>query len=137
FFDRDDVRVAILTGAGTRAFCAGADVKKAAERAGNPVKGANEGNSRKSRETFNALVDCAVPVIGAINGPALGAGLALAASCDYLIAAENALFALPEIDVGLLGGARHFMRMFPQSVTRRANFTGMRINAAEAFRLGA
>lgn len=137
FFDRDDVRVAILTGAGTRAFCAGADVKKAAARAGNPVQGASEGGSRKARETFNALIDCAVPVIGAINGPALGAGLALAASCDYLIAAENALFALPEIDVGLLGGARHFMRMFPQNITRRANFTGLRINAQEAYRLGA
>jgi enoyl-CoA hydratase/carnithine racemase len=134
--ERDDVRVVIITGAGTRAFCAGADVKRAAAAA-PPGPGSGAGGSRRARENFNALVDCEVPVIGAINGPALGAGLAIAASCDYLIASERAVFGLPEIDVGLLGGARHFMRLFPQQVTRRANFTGLRIDAQEAYRLGA
>jgi enoyl-CoA hydratase/carnithine racemase len=137
FYDRDDVRVAILTGAGTRGFCAGVDVKKRAESAQQEQPpGTYQGQTRRGRENFNSIVDCAVPVIGAINGHALGAGLALAASCDYRIASENATFGLPEIDVGLLGGARHFMRMFPQGATRRANFTGLRINAQEAYRLG-
>ena len=137
FGDRDDVRVAILTGAGTRGFCAGVDVKKrAAAQAQEQAPGSYDGAQRRGRENFNSLVDCHVPVIGAINGHALGAGLALAASCDYLIASENATFGLPEIDVGLLGGARHFMRLFPQGVTRRANFTAQRIDAQEAFRLG-
>ena len=134
--ERDDVRVAIITGAGTRAFCAGADVKRAAAAA-PPGPGSQATGSRRARETFNALIDCEVPVIGAINGPALGAGLAIAASCDYLIASERAVFGLPEIDVGLLGGARHFMRLFGQQITRRANFTGLRIDAQEAYRLGA
>jgi enoyl-CoA hydratase/carnithine racemase len=137
FYDRDDVRVAILTGAGTRCFCAGADVKARAESSEQAQPpGAYERHSRRTREDFNTIVDCAVPVIGAVNGHALGGGLALAASCDYLIASENATFGLPEIDVGLLGGARHFMRLFPQGVTRRANFTGRRLTAQEAYRLG-
>jgi len=136
--DRDDVRVAILTGAGDRIFCAGADVKRAAEgiEAGPPAPGAQSTGSRRARENFNAVLECAVPVIGAINGPALGAGLALAASCDYLIASDRAVFGLPEIDVGLLGGARHFMRLFGNQQTRRANFTGIRLDAREAYRLG-
>ena len=137
FYDRDDVRVAILTGAGTRGFCAGVDVKRRAQQLQEEQPpGAYQGATRRGRENFNSIVDCAVPVIGAINGHALGAGMALAASCDYLIASENATFGLPEIDVGLLGGARHFMRIFPQGVTRRANFTGLRLNAQEAYRLG-
>lgn len=137
--ERDDVRVVILTGAGDRIFCAGADVKRAAEglAAGPPPPGAGTTGSRRARESFYSVMECAVPVIGAINGPALGAGLALAASCDYLIASERAVFGLPEIDVGLLGGARHFMRLFNNQTTRRANFTGQRINAQEAYRLGA
>jgi enoyl-CoA hydratase/carnithine racemase len=137
--DREDVRVAILTGAGDRIFCAGADVRRAAANldAGPPRPGTGTSGSRNGRENFNAVLECAVPVIGAINGPALGAGLALAASCDYLIASERAVFGLPEIDVGLLGGARHFMRLFGNQQTRRANFTGIRVNAEEAHRLGA
>lgn len=137
--DRDDVRVAILTGAGERIFCAGADVRRAAANldAGPPKPGEGTTGSRRSRENFYVVTECAVPVIGAINGPALGAGLALAASCDYLIASERAVFGLPEIDVGLLGGARHFMRLFGNQQTRRANFTGIRLDAQEAYRLGA
>jgi enoyl-CoA hydratase/carnithine racemase len=114
------------------------DVKKRAEtQAQEQAPGTYFGQSRRGRENYNSLVDCAVPVIGAINGHSLGGGLALAASCDYLIASENATFGLPEIDVGLLGGARHFMRLFSQGMTRRANFTAQRIGAEEAFRLGA
>lgn len=137
--DRDDVRVAILTGAGDRIFCAGADVRRAAANldAGPPRPGTQSTGSRNGRENFNAVLECRVPVIGAVNGPALGAGLALAASCDYLIASERAVFGLPEIDVGLLGGARHYMRLFGNQQTRRANFTGIRVNAEEAYRLGA
>ena len=137
FYDRDDVRVAILTGAGQRVFSPGANVARRAREAQEPqAPGSYQGQQRRGRENFNSIVDCAVPVIGAINGHALGGGLALAASCDYLFASENATFGLPEIDVGLLGGARHLMRLFPQGVTRRANLTGLRISAQEAYRLG-
>ena len=138
FGDREDVRVAILTGAGTRSFCAGLDLnERAKEQAEEQQPGHFAAVHRRTRENFNAIIDCPVPVIAAVNGHALGFGIGLAASCEYVIASENATFGLPEIDVGLLGGARHFMRMFPQWVARRAHLTGLRIDAQEAYRLGA
>ena len=131
----EEARVVVLTGQGDRVFCAGADVKAAArgDRALRPERT----GSREARENFYSIMECAVPVIGAINGPALGGGLAVAASCDYLIASERAVFGLPEIDVGLLGGARHAMRLFPQHVVRMMHYTARRLDAAEAHRLGA
>jgi enoyl-CoA hydratase/carnithine racemase len=131
--DRSDVRAAMLTGAG-RVFCAGADIKA---RAGyEPQPGDFWQHSRRAREAFHAIVECRVPVIAAINGPALGAGLAIVASCDLLIASENAVLGLPEINVGLLGGGRHAMRLFGHSKARRLMFTGQRLSGAELYRLG-
>ena len=131
--DRDDVRVAILTGAG-KCFSAGADIK---DRAGKErAPGEAWQHNRRVREAFHAIVECQKPVIGAINGPALGAGLAVAASCDILLAAEEASIGLPEINVGLLGGGRHAMRLFGHSRTRRMLFTGLRVDGPELFRLG-
>ena len=75
-------------------------------------------------------------LVGAVNGVALGAGLAVAASCDILFAAENTLIGLPEINVGLLGGGRHAMRLFGHSTVRRMMFTGYRIPGPELYRLG-
>jgi enoyl-CoA hydratase/carnithine racemase len=81
-------------------------------------------------------MECQKPVIAAVNGPALGAGLVLAASCDIMMASENANFGLPEIDVGLMGGARHAMEIFGRSLVRRMVLTGYRVPAAELYRLG-
>jgi len=131
--DLDEVRVAVLTGAG-KCFSAGADIKG---RAGQ-VRGPGEAwqHSRRARECFHAIMECRKPVIAAINGPALGAGLAVAASCDILLAAETASLGLPEIDVGLMGGARHAMRLFGHSRTRRMLLTGYRVPGPELYRLG-
>ncbi|MCH9674806.1 MAG: enoyl-CoA hydratase/isomerase family protein [Gammaproteobacteria bacterium] len=133
FNDRDDVRAAVLIGEG-KCFCAGADIKARAERSGEPGEGWQ--HSRRAREAFHSIVECQVPVVGAVNGPALGAGLALAASCDILIGSERAVLGLPEINVGLLGGGRHTMRLFGHSKGRRMMFTGERIGADELYRLG-
>ncbi len=137
--DDPDVHVAVLTAAGERAFCAGADLKGAVrvrDGGGAPRTPQGTGN-RRVREMFYSIQECAVPVIGAINGPALGGGLAIAASCDYLIASEKASFGLPEIDVGLLGGARHFMRLLTNwGLVRRLHYTAERLDAQEALRLG-
>lgn len=131
--DREDVRVAVLTGAG-KVFSAGADIKG---RAGKE-RGVGEAwqHNRRARECFHSIVECRKPVIAAINGAALGAGLAVAASCDILLASETAVLGLPEIDVGLLGGGRHSMRLFGHSRTRRMMFTGYRVPAEELYRLG-
>ena len=75
-------------------------------------------------------------MIAAINGAALGAGLALVASCDILIASEQAVLGLPEVTVGLMGGCRHAMRLFGHSTVRRMMFTGDRIAGPELYRLG-
>ena len=131
--DREDVRVAVLTGAG-RIFSAGADIKARAGRDTGP--GTAWGHNRRARECFHSIMECKKPVIGALNGAALGAGLAVAASCDILVASETATLGLPEINVGLLGGGRHTMRLFGHSLTRRMMLTGYRVPGPELYRLG-
>jgi enoyl-CoA hydratase len=131
--DREDARVVILTGAG-KCFSAGADIKG---RAGQKSElGDHWAHSRRVRECFYSIMECRKPVIAAINGPALGAGLAVAASADILLASEEAQLGLPEINVGLLGGGRHAMRLFGHSKTRRLMLTGKRLTGAELYRLG-
>jgi len=137
FDDLPEVRVAILTGAG-KCFCAGADLKaRGSDAAGTKRRpGAQRIYSRAGREAFNSIMECPVPVIGAVNGPALGGGLAMAAACDILVTAENATFGLPEVDVGLLGGGRHAQRMFGVYKARMLMFTGQRVTGAELYRRG-
>ncbi len=131
--DLDDVRVAVLTGAG-KCFSAGADIKSRAK--GHPEPGQAWAHGRRAREMSWSIVECKKPVIAAINGPALGAGLGLAASCDILLCSENASIGLPEVDVGLMGGGRHTMRLFGHSLTRRMMLTGYRVPGAELYRRG-
>lgn len=131
--EMDEVRVVVLTGAG-KVFCAGADLKGRAEL----IKGPGDlvAHSRRTRECFHAIRECAKPVIVAINGAALGSGLAIVASADILIASEKASLGLPEVDVGLLGGCRHAMRLFGHSRLRRMMLTGYRVAGPELYRLG-
>ena len=131
--DLDDVRVAVLTGAG-RIFSAGADIKGRLDRPTSP--GLGWAHARRAREMSWSIVECKKPVICAINGPALGAGLGLAASCDILLCSDNASLGLPEVDVGLMGGGKHTMRLFGHSLTRRMMMTGYRVPGPELYRLG-
>lgn len=131
--DREDVRVVILTGSGDM-FSAGADIKERIDLVHEP--GDYPRHNRVVREFFYAATDCLKPVICAINGPALGAGFALALACDIVLASENAFVAMPEINVGLAGGARFLMEHFGRSKTRAMYFTGRRLPAAELYRLG-
>lgn len=135
FADDQDTRVAILTSAGERAFMAGVDLADRPQ--GPPPASRRLDTGTVARECFWAVYDCAVPVIGAINGPALGAGLAIASMCDIVVASEKARFALPEIDVGLLGGGTHLLRMVgSQYQLRRMMYTGVRVDAREMARFG-
>jgi len=124
---RDDIRCAVLTGAG-KTFCAGADLK---DRPDPESPGDFLEHNRITRETGNAIRECAKPVIAAVNGAALGAGLGLAAACDILYAAEEATFGMPEINVGLAGGASMLRTIFGRSTARRMFFTGQRLTARE------
>lgn len=130
--DRDDVRVIILTGEG-KMFSAGADLK---QRPDFSIHGTRSRRNRIVREVSAAIMDNNKPTIAAVNGPALGAGLGLAVSCDIIVASERAVFGLPEIDIGLMGGGKHAMRVFPHSLVRRMMLTGLRVPAAECYRRG-
>ncbi|MGI9424929.1 MAG: enoyl-CoA hydratase/isomerase family protein [Hyphomicrobiaceae bacterium] len=130
--DRDDIRSVVLTGAGN-VFSAGADIRA---RGNMADVGEKWQHNRRARESYHAIRECTKPIVGALNGPALGAGLAVAASCDILIAAEEASLGLPEIDVGLLGGGRHAQRLFGHSTLRRMMLTGYRVPGPELYRLG-
>ncbi|ULB12559.1 enoyl-CoA hydratase-related protein (plasmid) [Cereibacter azotoformans] len=123
------MRVAVLTGAG-KVFCGGNDVNDFVDL---EFDRATEYLAHV-RLTFNALYDCPIPVVGAINGAAVGTGIVLASLCDVRIASERAVFALPEIDVGVLGGSRHVMRLAGQGMTRWMMYTGRRVRADEALR---
>ena len=131
--EMDTVRAVVLTGAG-KVFCAGADLKGRAE----VIKGPGDlmAHSRRTRECFHAIRECAKPVVVAINGAALGSGVAMVASADILVASDKAALSLPEVDVGLLGGCRHAMRLFSHSRLRRMALTGYRVGGAELLRLG-
>jgi enoyl-CoA hydratase/carnithine racemase len=136
-FDRlselDHIRAVVLTGQGT-VFCAGADLKARASGAAEP--GEHWRTSRSAREAYHTIRECVKPVVAAINGAALGGGLAIAASCDILISSEFGNLGLPEIDVGLMGGQRHAMRLFSHSRLRLMALTGERVFGPELYRLG-
>jgi enoyl-CoA hydratase len=127
-----DVNCAILTGAGGRAFCAGLDLKEflAATVEDDPWR------AKIVRTSFDRVRNCRIPVIGAVNGPALGAGTVFASVCDIRIAADTARFSMPEINVGRCGGAAHVGRLIGQGALRRLYFTGEPIDAHEALRIG-
>lgn len=137
-----EASVVILTAPGEKIFCAGVDLEDSARR---HARIAAEGDTTVDlidpgalpRECFWSIYDCPLPVIGAINGAAIGAGLALASCCDVLIASEKATFSVPEIKVGVLGGARHLQRMVGTFKARKMFFTGEPVSAAELHRLGA
>lgn len=123
--------VVILTGAGSRAFCAGLDLRETQETPDvEPVRAA------AVRDLYKTVYQCAVPVIAAVNGPALGAGAVLASVCDVRLALPGATFGLPEITVGRIGGAAHHARVLPQGLLRRMVLTGTPLTADEAHRAG-
>ena len=124
--------VAIVTGAGDKAFCAGNDLRFQAE-----------GNVRKRCPTgFAGLTDrydLNKPVIAAVNGFAMGGGFEVALACDLIVAAENAIFALPEPRVGLMagaGGVHRLPRIIGQKRALGMILTGRRVGAEEGRELG-
>lgn len=88
------------------------------------------------REAFWAIYDSPLPVIAAVRGVAVGTGVALAASCDLVVAAQGATFSLPEIQVGAMGGAKHLSRLVPQGVVRRMHYTADMVPAEELLQYG-
>lgn len=125
------VRAVVLTGEGKH-FCGGNDL---AEFQTMDPDNAGE-RMRLVREAFWAIHDAGVPVIAAVHGVAVGTGLAVAASSDLIIAAEGAQFGLPEVNVGVMGGAKHASRLVPQGLVRYLHLTGEPLPAEELARFG-
>lgn len=128
----DDLRAVILAGRG-RHFCAGNDLDEFESL--DPVNSPER--MREVREAFFAIQGAPVPVIAAVHGAALGTGLAIAASCDFVVAAEGAKFGVPEVSVGVMGGARHLMRIVPQPVARWMYFSATPMAAEQLVQIGA
>ena len=133
FRDDPDLRVAVVTGAGERFFSAGWDLKAAAE--GEPP---DTDYGAGGFGGLQELPDLNKPVIAAVNGMAVGGGLELAISCDLVLAAEHARFALPEINVGVLADAASIKlhRRIPFHVCMDLLLTGRWMDAREAARWG-
>jgi enoyl-CoA hydratase/carnithine racemase len=132
FAARDDLWVGIITGAGGRAFSAGNDLKVQAAGKRRP-------NGPNGFAGLSHRFNLDKPLIAAVNGVAMGGGFETALACDIIIAAENAVFALPEPRVGLIaggGGVHRLPRMIPMKKAMGMILTGRRVPAREGFELG-
>ncbi|OZI16339.1 enoyl-CoA hydratase/isomerase family protein [Bordetella genomosp. 7] len=132
----DDIRVAILTGAGEKAFCTGSDLKKTMP----PKESFAELTfGRSESDHLLAGLDTDKPLICAVNGYAMGGGMELALACDIRIASDNAVFALSEVRIGSIpgaGGTQRLPRAIGASNALLMLLTGDRIDAQEALRTG-
>ena len=132
----DDIRVAVLTGAGDRAFCAGADLKRTM-----PPKESHAQRTFGSSTRDHLLdgLDTDKPLIAAVNGFAVGGGMELALACDIRIASLNAQFGLAEVRQGSIpgaGGTQTLPRAIGRSAAMQMLLTGDRVDAQEALRIG-
>ena len=125
----------IVTGAGEKAFVAGADITEFPNL--NSANG--EKLSRRGQTVFQKIADFPAPVIAAVNGFALGGGMELALACDIRVVAENAKVGLPEVTLGIFpgyAGTQRLPRIIAAGKAKELIFTGVMIDAAEAFRIG-
>lgn len=131
----DDVSAVIVTGAGEKAFVAGADIGELREldsRTGKEF-------SRKGQRVFRALEELPVPVVAAVNGYALGGGCELAMACHLRVASASAVFGLPEVGLGIIpgyGGTQRLPRIVGRSRALEMILSGRQVKAEEALEIG-
>ena len=132
---RDEIKVVIVTGAGEKAFVAGADITELGEKR----RFDGEAYSRLCQESLNKVEFCPQPVIAAINGFALGGGCELIMACDIRIASQRARIGVPEINLGIIpgaGGTQRITRIVPKGYAKLMVLSGDMIAAEEALRIG-
>ena len=131
----DELRVIVITGAGDKAFVAGADINELVDRDARLGRRV----SRERQEIFSRIENLHVPVIAAVNGYALGGGLELALACSIRICSEKAQFGAPEVKLGIIpgdGGTQRLPRLVGQGRAMEMIITGDFIDAQEAYRIG-
>lgn len=132
---RKDIRAVIITGAGPKAFVAGADI--AAMSKMSPREGRDF--SRKAQTVFSQIENMPQVVIAAVNGYALGGGCELAMACDIRIASEKAKFGQPEVNLGILpsfGGTQRLPRLVGKGIAKEMIFTTEQVSADRAYQIG-
>ncbi len=130
-----EIRALIITGAGDKAFMAGADIKELEQR--DFILGREQ--TRRRQQVFNRLMEMNIPSIAAVNGFALGGGLELAIACTLRVAAEGARFGSPEVNLGIIpgdGATQRLPRMIGFGRAMEMILTGSMIDAQEAYRIG-
>lgn len=133
--ENEEIRVLILTGAGDKAFVAGADIVELSKM--TPLQA--KYFSRKGQKIFSKIEALPIPAIAAVNGFALGGGSEAALACDFIYASEKALFGLPEINLGLIpgfGGTQRLARLVGNNRAKELVFTGKNIPAQKALEYG-
>jgi enoyl-CoA hydratase len=131
----EEIRVLVLTGAGEKAFVAGADITELATF--GPLQA--KLFAKKGQSVISKLQALPIPVIAAVNGFALGGGSEMALACDFIYAAETANFGLPEITLGIIpgfGGTQRLPRLIGTNMAKELIFTGRMVPAPEAKEIG-
>ena len=131
----EEIRALVLTGAGEKAFVAGADIGEMSTL----TKAEGEAYGKKGNDVFRKLETLPVPVIAAINGFALGGGCELSMSCDIRICADTAVFGQPEVGLGItpgFGGTQRLARLVSPGMAKQLIYTARNIKADEALRIG-
>ena len=135
-YENDQVKAAIITGTGPKAFVAGADISEftSLDAAGGRLL------AQKGQETvFSRIENCPKPIIAAVNGFALGGGCELAMACHFRVASDNARFGQPEVNLGLIpgyGGTQRLTQLIGKGKAMELMMTGAMISAQEALTLG-
>ena len=131
-----DARAAVLTGAGS-AFCAGADIEWMRRGAALTAE-EGEREAADMAAMYRAVDECPVPVLGRVNGPAMGGGAGLVAACDIVVASEGAVFAFPEVRLGIIPAviSSFVLAKIGERAARRYFLTGEKFGAAEAKAVG-
>lgn len=130
-----EARVMLVTGAGDRAFVAGADISAMANY--TPMQAKDY--SIKALHAFRSMENLSIPVIALVNGFCLGGGCELAMSCDWILGSEKAIFGQPEVNLGVtpgFGGSQRLLRMVGRAMAMEMLMTGRQVKADEAFRIG-
>ncbi|MBB3189923.1 enoyl-CoA hydratase-related protein [Halomonas cerina] len=132
---RDDLRAVLITGAGEKAFVAGADIGEMRDKTPEQARAFG----RQALATFKRLETLPVPTVALVNGFCLGGGCELALACDWAVASDNALFGQPEVLLGVIpgfGGTQRLPRRVGPAMALDLCTTGRKIDAAEALRIG-